>query len=168
MSKHHFAYRKSLEENVLRELDSFKANRLTENQMFRVAAQSEIKDVNIATDQLNKAKKNYVKTTKETKQAEERLRLAEQALYEYDLLTPEQKKEKEANIVGQMFSAFASTPLQERDKQLIRVMKLRNELVLTGDDITLQKHNLLQKISLRDSAVEKVNNFFHIIKNMYM
>jgi len=105
---------------------------------------------------LSKAKKSYASFTKDIKLGEEKLHKLEIAVEEYERQLSEKKEKEKESIFGLMLSAFDTLPAVEREKQLMRLSTLRNHVVIARDEITLQKFNLLNRITARDLSFDEV------------
>jgi hypothetical protein len=144
---------------ILKDLETLKVDRATIINKHKVSIQTCLRDIANAQEGLEKAKKNYVKTKADFLRSIERLTQAEKAVEENIRLTEERKKDmssKESNKWSRMFSAFESTPEQERDKQQKKVEKRRDELSIAADAIIERRQLLLNMLARYDEEIQLV------------
>lgn len=149
-------------ELVLKDLETLKVDRAAVINKHKVSIQSCLRDISLAQDGLDKAKKHYLKTKSDFQRSSERLVQAEKAVEESIRISEERKRDvstKETNKSwSRMFSAFESTPEQERDKQQKKVDKRRDELAVAADNIVERRQLLLNMLSRYDEEIQEVRS----------
>ena len=152
-------HHKEFVESILKDLEILKEERTWIINKHKVNVQTCLKDIATAQDGLEKAKRSFLKSKNDYERSSERLSQAERALEESIRLSEEKKKEisaKESTKWSRMFSAFESTPEQEREKQLKKVDKRRDELSNAADAIVERRQLLLNVLARYDQEIMEV------------
>lgn len=146
---------------LIKDIEDLRAKRAASINKHKAQVQHCLKDISLAQDALDKAKRYYSKAKVDFERSTERLGLAEKAVEENTRLMEEKRKEfpnKDSKFsVGRMLSsAFESTPEQERDKQQKKVEKRKDEMAMAAENILEKKQFLIDMISAHDIEVQKV------------
>lgn len=154
---------KELSDNLAHHLEELKHSRIIFINNMKNQIQTIVKDVTVAQDAVIKAKKHHAKTKQDYQRSVEKLSTLEIAAKEYLKLQEEKKRESLNNkdnskfSVGRMFSAFETTPDQDRDKQIRKVEKRRNEMIQASNLILEKRNFLLELLYSADNAFDLVN-----------
>lgn len=162
LSKVQVKHHKGLGEIIIKDLDDLKISRAALVNRHKIAVQNCLREVAHAEEALDKAKKNYQKAKSDLERGKNKLVVCEAAVVEAQRVS-EEKKLREAGgrdsnkfSMGRMLSAFENTPEQERDKQQKKVDRRNNEVALCQSQIVEKKAMLMDRISVMDSALQKV------------
>lgn len=158
---------KEVNDIIIRNLDELRTERNKVVDKYKAIISNCMKDVTSAEELLDKAKKNYVKSSKDYQLATNKLVASEIACEEWKksmenkkLLQQQQGKSDKTNFsMGRIISAFESTPENDRDKQNKKVIKKKCEMASSFDQITEKKRNLIEKISAIDDSIAKVRPY---------
>jgi hypothetical protein len=165
LSQDYAKYHKSMLDNILKRLEGVKNYRTNEITKYKSMVQNCSKEVLLANEALDKAKKYFVKAKTDVQTAKVKLVALEELVIETSKLNEEKKREKEKDstysgsgkyFMGQMLKAFESTPEQERDKQEKKLIKKYNHMIDCASDIVMKKKALMTKMEERDGAVQMV------------
>eukprot|EP01035_Chromulina_nebulosa_P019370 gene19370-25237_t len=146
VAKGQVQYYKDLSEIIFKSIEEVKNNRITISNKHKNAVLNATKEVALATESLDKAKKLYAKANLEMLGAKDKLQ-------QLDIELERIQEEKKSNFMGRMLSAFESTPSQDRDKQQRRVHKRLNNVILCSNEITAKKKILREKLFFRDYVI---------------
>jgi len=175
MMKNYFLYltreynllRKSFEDNIVKDLESFKVTRGKVTSQYQSLCQTAIADVESSYQKLDNAKLNAQRIKASLVDANEKLVALEVTVAEIAKTTEDQKKdkekEKEKNFMAKMFNSFQVTPEQEKESQSKKVSKLQHELLAATEELSMKRKELIRKIAIRDDAIDKVNYSVSII-----
>eukprot|EP01038_Epipyxis_sp_PR26KG_P010031 gene10031-13488_t len=161
---HLFLYKAQLKthkdfgDTIIKELEELKLNRSTNVNKHKINVQNCLRDVSIAEEALDKAKKAHLKGKTDLNTATEKLAVLDLAVNEHLKMVEDRKKEvsKENKfLMGRMLSAFEASPEQERDKQYKKRIRKENELNAFTQQIIEKKKNLMDKINAMDIALHK-------------
>lgn len=150
VAKEQVLYYKELGEVVFKNIEDVKSNRLTVATKHRNAVQMAIRDVHLAMDALDKAKKNLGKAITE-------LSVAREKLIHLDNEIEKAQEEKKSNFMGRMLTVFEATPSQDKDKYQKRIQKKIGIVITCKRDILLKKRLLKEKIHIRDVTIAQVS-----------
>ncbi len=167
LSQDQAKYSRHLSEDILKRLESVKTHRTLEVTRMKSHVTSSMKEVSLAVDALDRAKKAFTKAKMDVHLATSKLFALEQALLDYERGLEERRKERERDALhgsgnkfsmGRMLSsAFEFTPEQDRDKQQRKLMKKKSNLLEAGVEIATRKKALMMRLQERDAAIQMVH-----------
>jgi hypothetical protein len=169
ISKESIRIHKDFNEQIIRGLEDFKLHRASIINRNKTLIQSKLRDVSQAEDHLDRSKKHYFKAKKDLERSLEKLNNAEKAYSDYRIQQEKEGKSGKNAANGKetgkfnmarMFSAFETTPEQDRDKQQKKVLKRTDELNSSWESIVHNKDFLLDLLSELDEAFHKVRRDF--------
>jgi hypothetical protein len=151
-------------ETLVQELEDAKLQRAVVINKHKVGIQTCLNNITHAQEAVLKAKKHHCKTKIDFERTAERLEIAEKAAEDYAKLLEEKKKDtsnKDNNKWSRMFSAFESTPDQERDKLQKKYSKRHEEMISAANTILERRRQLLALLSHYDEQIQQVNRIDH-------
>jgi hypothetical protein len=157
LSKEQANFRRLMDEEVVFELDNYKAIRLSDITKHKTEIEKILEDIKENEENLLKSKRSLQKTNDDLSLAKDKLFQIEKSIEEFfsKQMTEERKKEKE-KVIGRFLSAFESTPLQDKERQLKRIERLEQEVLVRVKDVKDKKRILLESIKKKDDIYEKV------------
>jgi len=165
LSREQASFRRLMDENVVFELDNYKATRLREVTKHKEECERVSREIQALQESLAKTKKSLLKTMDDVEAARDKLQILNRAVEEAAKMSEEKKREKEKEskqIMGRILSAFETTPEQDRDKQLRRLNRLEAEMVARSDEIATKKKALLDLYAERDVVFAEASKAFEL------
>lgn len=159
MSREQASFRRVMDEQISFELLTYKSERISEVTNNKNEVLAATQDVHTAEENLLNSKRNFVKAMEDVQAVREKLVQVEQTIVELSKLNEEDRKRKEKenrHIMGRFFSAFDSTPEQDKEKLLKKLKKLELEMIACSGDIVTKKNELISKIYVKDMLCKKV------------
>jgi hypothetical protein len=160
---------KELSDILIKDLEDYKVTRAASINKHRINVQNSMKDIAIAQEALDRAKKNYNKAKNDLHDANDKL-----SALEIIVATNAEEKTKEVQgressrfSMGRMLSAFEVTPEQERDKLQKKRVRKYSELISCITQIAEKKNNLMDKINILDNAMQKVFSYLFFISHLF-
>ena len=154
-----------LDTKIVKTISEERLSRITELDVFKKAVSTCMKDCEIMTDHLNKAKKLYEKSQCDLKIAKDRLVLVEAVCLENEM-NNDKKEEKAPNkgILRGMLSStkqlWESTPEGERIKFREKVKRREKRVEDCLSNIAVRKRVLKERIEDTDNAIQSAINAF--------
>ena len=151
--------RKSFEEKVVKELECLKLTRAKIVTHHQGICEQALNDVDTAYSRLDLAKDKERYTKNSLRESQQKLKTIEEEISRTRKASPDERrareKEKEKNTLGRMFG-FHSSPEQDKEKQNKKMRKLMVEHRNCIEEIGIRRKDLLTKINMRDTVLEKV------------
>ena len=154
-SKQQNTHLKVLEEIIL-VLDTYKSDKIANDLPYRLSVSNAIKEVQNASESLNKSKRMYIQAIHEFNVIQEKINVLQYQIDNVDVMNEEKKDISNNFLMGRVLSAFELTREQEKERLLKKLIKIENDLILYADDMNTKKMNLASKLSVRDMAIEQV------------
>lgn len=162
-SKKFVQFSQEISNSIYRPLEELKVHRSTIWNRHKLTIQNTSKEVNVAMDNLSKAKKNYAKAKAEMLMAKEKLSSLEAVVSESE---KDELKEKDGRFLMKTFmSAFESNPEVDRDKQQKRVSRRYNSLLACTTEIVTKKRILRDRLIARDIAIAEASVVFEDLEH---
>ncbi|RYH23994.1 hypothetical protein EON65_17220 [archaeon] len=165
--KANMQHHKDYSEQILLNLEQLKSKRGSRVIHTKQSIQQDLKSVSIAKENLDKAKKVLNKAKADHLRAVDKLCGLEKTLAEFQRISEEKAKEAITRdsvnkfSVGRMFSqAFESNPEQDRDRQIRKVEKRKNEVLAARQGILQRRKELLDAYRLLDENYLKSSLLF--------
>lgn len=155
MAKEQVQYYKTLGEEILKNIEEVRANRISIANKHKSDTANYDREVAFSIDALDKSKKQFAKAFLDFVNQKEKLKLLENEVEKLN----EDKKANSRDFMSKMLSAFESTPSQDRDKQLRRVEKRFNLIVMYSIDIKKRKRILKEQMHAKDVSIAQVLNY---------
>lgn len=165
LSKAHINIHKDFDATI-KELEDLKVRRTTTTNQVKMNVQGSLREVALAEEALEKAKKGFVKAKADFERGVEKLKVLERGVIDYHRNLEEKKKEQSNRdstkfSMGRMFqSAFESHPEQDRDKQQKKVFRRKNEMTLAANNIIEKKKHLLLCLTTVDQHLQLASTTF--------
>ena len=160
VSREQASYRRTLDEDLISELESCRIKRLNHVTEHKNNILAGTEDAAEASANLMKAKQHYIKGLGEVEAVRQKLSVATANLHAIKNMTDEERKKKKEEenkySMGRLFSAFERSPEDEVKHQTKKLKKLESDMVIRKQDIEEKKAILLSKIQKKESFLTQV------------
>lgn len=161
MSREQAAHRRSLDEDLIAELEQSRLKRLNQVTEHKNNITMATEEAATAATDLTKAKQSYIKVLAEVEVVQQKLSTGLKNLHALKNMTDAEKKKKKEDeskyTMGRLFSAFERSPEDECKHQSKKLKKLEAELVTKQQDIHDKKYVLLDKIEKKEQFYAQVS-----------
>jgi hypothetical protein len=162
LSKEQSSFRRSLDEEVVFQLENYKTIRYTEIMKHKTELDKINEEIKSNEENLVKAKRSLLKTLEEVHYGKEKLVQIERLIEEFLIKMTEEKKKEKEKVIGRFLSAFESNPMADKEKQIKKLDRLENEVNQKVKDIAMKKRILLESLSRKDEVVSKALKSFEM------
>jgi hypothetical protein len=162
LSKEQSSFRRSLDEEVVFQLENYKTIRYTDIMKHKTEIDKINEEIKWNEENLLKAKKSLFKTLDEVQNGKEKLIQIEKLIEEFLIKMTEEKKKEKEKVIGRFLSAFESNPMTEKERQVKRLERLENEVNQKVKEIAMKKRILLESLSRKDEVVTKALKSFEM------
>jgi hypothetical protein len=161
VSREQAAHRRSLDEDLISELERTRLKRLNQVTEHKNNINDATDEAVTAASDLAKAKQSYIKVLGEVEIVRQKLSVAIKNLHALKSMTEAEKKKKKEEenkySMGRLFSAFDRSPEDECKHQSKKLKKLEAEMVVKRQDIADKKKMLLDKIQRKEQFYTQVS-----------
>ena len=148
-----------MDEEVVFELDSVKATRLSEVARHKENVEAISREVRGLEEALHKTKTAFGRCVFDVQRYQQKVKEASEAVAEAQNMSEERRREREREgkqLMGRFLSAFETTPEQERDKCLKKLAKYEADMHAKSKEIDMRRKALLDAIARRDDIYAEV------------